>query len=315
MKALTVTIPDDDLFERLQGAARTWGSDVELIQWDMQAPLPSELAAQVDVVVIGHYWNGKFDWGLLKDLPNLKMVQLPSAGYEHALPHLPPGVVLCNGRGVHSAETAELAVGLILAMQRGIAAARDNQHLGQWVFTHYQSLADRRVLVVGAGSVGTAVVSRLKPFEVTITLVSRNEDLLPDGTIVHPVSQLPNLALDAEIMVIAVPLNEETYHLIDDKILSALPDDALVVNVSRGDVIDQQALLQHLVAGRLRAALDVTSPEPLPADNPLWTAPNVLITPHQGGNTDAGYPRFATLVESQINNILTSEVLENVVRD
>ena len=310
---LTVTVPNADLLHRLQGAAGAWADKVELIPWDMQAPLPSEVAAKVNLAIIGHYWEGKFDWNLLKTLPNLQIVQLPSAGYEHAAPFVPPGVTLCNGRGVHSAETAELAVGLILAMQRGIADAREHQRNHQWVFTHLDSLADRRVIIVGNGSVGQALAARLKPFEVEIKMVAREAEANSNGTLVYPVKELVELVENADIVALAVPANAETYHLIDDEILTAMPDGALLVNVARGTIVDQQALLKHLQAGRLRAALDVTTPEPLPPDDPLWDAPNVLITPHQGGNTNAGYSRFGDLVQRQINHLVSNEPLENVV--
>jgi len=315
VKPFVVTIPNDDLYQRLQSQEAHWDGRIKMIPWAMHEPLPKEIAEQVDMVVIGHYWEGKSDWTLLKELPNLKIVQLPSAGFEHALPHIPQGVVLCNGRGVHSAETAELAVGLVIAMQRGIAAARDDQQKHEWNFAHYQSLADRRVLIVGNGSVGQAVAKRLAPFEVELTYVNRDGGVNPDGTVIHPTKDLKQLAGNAEIMILTVPLNDETYHLINDEILQALPDDALVVNVARGRVVDQQALLKHLYSGRIRAALDVTTPEPLPKDDPLWDAPNVLITPHQGGNTDATYPRFGALVKRQLNHIINHQPLENIVNE
>jgi len=312
-KVLTVAISSADLRQRLHDDLKAWGSRVEIIEWNMQEALPSDVAERVDMVVVGHYWEGRTNWNLLREMPNVSIIQVPSAGYEHVVPYVPPGVILCNGRGVHSAETAELAVGLMLAMQRGIAESRDNQREHKWVFSHLESLADRKVLVVGNGSVGQAIIDRLKPFEVELVVVARESGITSDGSIVHPVADLEKLVTDVDIMVLAIPLNDETFHLIDEKILSALPAGALLVNVARGGIVDQVALLQHLETGRLRAALDVTTPEPLPADDPLWSAPNVLITPHQGGNTNAGYPRFAAIVRRQINHLLNGEALENVV--
>lgn len=312
---LTVSISSDDLINRLQAdLAGPWRGRVEIVKWEMQAALPQDTAARINAIVIGHYWEGNINWDLLRLLPNLKLVQLPSAGFDHALPYVPQGAVLCSGRGVHSAETAELAIGLILAMQRGIAAARDHQREHRWAFEHLDSLIDRRVVLVGHGSVGQAIAHRLRAFDVDLVIVDRNPVFDDGSSKVFPVAELATLVSNADILVLSVPLNVETRHLVDSRVLAALPAGALVVNVARGGVLDQDALLAELQAGRLRAALDVTTPEPLPPDHPLWDAPNLLITPHQGGNTNAGYPRFAALVRRQINHLLNDEPLENVVR-
>jgi len=305
---LTVTIPDDDLMGRLSDLR-----GVELVPWDLLSPLPDEVAARVDVVVIGHYWVEVERWERLAQVQNLRYLLLPSAGFEHALRFVPPGAVLCNGRGVHSAGTAELAVGLILAAQRGLVDALDAQRAGRWHNPFGQSLADRRVLVVGAGSVADALVARLAPFEVSITQVARTARPGAGGIDVHGIDELHDLLPSADIVVLTVPLDRTTYHLLDATALAALPDGALVVNVARGKVIDTDALLAELTSGRLRASLDVTDPEPLPADHPLWRAPGTIITAHQGGNTDATYPRVAALVRRQLEHLLAGEPLENVV--
>ena len=304
-RVLTVTVPDEDLLARVSDLA----DRVELVLWDCLAPLPVEVAARVDLVQIGHYWVQPDRWRRLHDLPNLKYVLLPSAGFEHALPLVPEHVTLCNGRGVHSTGTAELALALVLASQRGLADAVLAQQEGRWSSPELPSLADRRVLVVGAGSVAEAIVARLRPFEVAITTVGRTPR---DG--VHGVAELPALLPEADIVVLAVPYSPATHHLLDAAGLAALPDGALVVNVARGRVVDQDALLAELQSGRLRAALDVADPEPLPSDHPLWRAPNTLITAHQGGNSDATYPRVAALLRRQLEHLLADEPLENIVR-
>jgi len=222
--------------------------------------------------------------------------------------HIPAGVTVCNGRGVHSAGTAELAVALILASQRGLVDAVDAQRTGRWHNPELHSLADRRVLVVGAGSVAQGVVDRLAPFEVQLTQVARSAR----GS-VRGIDELSALLAVCDVVVLTVPLDHTTYHLLDAAMLAALPDGALVVNVARGKVVDTDALLAELSAGRLRAALDVTDPEPLPPSHGLWYAPNTLITAHQGGNTDATYPRVAALVRRQLEHLLAGEPLENVV--
>lgn len=301
---LTVTVPDEDLLDRLSGLA----DRVELVRWDLRDALDAELAARVSMVVIGHYWTTPDRYTRLRDLPDLRYVQLPSAGFEHALPHVPAGVTVCNGRGVHSAGTAELAVGLVLAAQRGLVDAARAMTEGRWANPELPSLADRRVLLVGAGSVAEAVAARLAPFEVQLTQVARTAR----GS-VRSVADLDALLPQADVVVLTVPLDRTTYHLLDARRLALLPDGALVVNVARGKVLDTQALLAELSAGRLRAALDVTDPEPLPSDHPLWHAPNLLITAHQGGNSDATYPRVAALVARQLENLLAGREPENVV--
>jgi phosphoglycerate dehydrogenase-like enzyme len=301
---LTVTLPDTDLAERLADLA----DRVEFVQWDLLSPLPPEVAERVSVVQIGHYWGDPARWRRLPEAKNLRYVMLPSAGFEHAVPHLWPGVTLCNGRGVHSAGTAELAVGLILASQRGLVEAIDAQRAGRWHNPELSSLADRRVLIVGAGSLAQALAARLRPFEVDLTMVGRTAR----GD-VRSIDELPDLLAHTDIVVLTVPYSTQTHHLLDATALAALPDGALVVNVARGRVVDTDALLAELVAGRLRAGLDVTDPEPLPPDHPLWRTPGVIITAHQGGNSTATYPRVAALLRRQLEHLLADEPPENVV--
>ncbi len=301
---LTVTVPDQELLDRLSDMS----DRVELVLWDLLSPLPTDVAQRVRVVQIGHYWAAPERWKRLYETPNLEYVMLPSAGFEHAIPRVPPGTILCNGRGVHSTGTSELALALILASQRGLVDALAAQRDGHWYNPELPSLADRRVLVVGAGSVAQAVVDRLVPFEVEITQVARTAR---DG--VHGIDELVPLLRAADIVVLTVPGSPETHHLLDATTLAALPDGALVVNVARGPVVDTDALLTELQSGRLRAALDVTDPEPLPSDHPLWHAPNTIITAHQGGNSDATYGRVASLVRRQLEHLLAGEEPENVV--
>ena len=305
---LTVTVPTPDLLDRLADLT----DRVRLVLWDLVEPLPDEVAAQVEMVVIPHYFVRPGGFDVLRTLPNLRLVQLPSAGFEHAVPHVPAGVTVCNGRGVHSTGTAELALALILAMQRGLVGSVRAMAAGEWHNPFGPSLADRRVLVVGAGSVADAVVARLLPFEVAVTRVARTARGTPQGR-VHGVDELPALVPDADVVVLTVPLDENTHHLVDAALLARMADGALLVNVARGKVVDTDALLAELRTGRLRAALDVTDPEPLPPDHPLWHAPNVLVTAHQGGNTDATFPRVAALVRRQLETLLAGGEPVNVV--
>lgn len=245
---------------------------------------------------------------IIDRMPKVEVVQTLTAGYDNVLPHLRPGITLCNARGVHDASTAELAVGLAIAAQRGLGDFARAQTHGEWLSGRRLSLADRRVLLVGYGAIGEAIERRLAPFECEITRVART---VRDG--VSAISELPELLPHAEIVILIVPLTEQTTHLVDTDFLAAMPDDALLVNVARGPVVDTDALLAELQTGRLRAALDVTDPEPLPPDHPLWTAPGVLISPHVGGNSTAFLPRALRLVSEQLWRYAEGKPLENVV--
>nr|WP_281373298.1 NAD(P)-dependent oxidoreductase [Kineococcus aurantiacus] len=202
---------------------------------------------------------------------------------------------------------------MAIAALRGIGDDARAMAAGEWNPSRRTSLADRRVLVVGWGGVGRATAARLAPFECSVTAVGTRARV-QDGVPVHAVEELPDLLPQHDVVVLACPLTERTRGLVDRGFLAALPDGALVVNVARGPVVDTAALLAELRAGRLRAALDVTDPEPLPADHPLWTAPGVLVTPHVGGNSTAFRPRMLTLLRDQIARLAAGRELRNVVR-
>ncbi|TQL02748.1 2-hydroxyacid dehydrogenase [Cellulomonas sp. SLBN-39] len=246
--------------------------------------------------------------------PRVRFVQLSTAGYEHVRGVLPAHVTVANGRGVHSDETAELAVGLVLAQLRGIDVFARRMAVQYWEpgLVKRPSLAGKRVLVVGAGSIGTEIRSRLLAFRTTVTLVGRTSRDTPDGH-VHGVDELPSLLPHADVVVVVIPLTDLSEGLVDAAFLGAMPDGALLVNVARGRVVDTAALLAELGSGRLRAALDVTDPEPLPPEHPLWRAPNLLITPHVGGDTPLTEVRVTELVRRQLTALVAGTPLENVV--
>lgn len=245
---------------------------------------------------------------VVTQMPSLEVVQLLTAGYESALSLVRPGVLLCNAGGVHDASTAELALALILASLRGVDDFARAMPNGQWLSSRRPALADRRVVVVGAGGVGRAIARRIEPFEATVTLVGRSA-----REAVAAIDDLPALLPDADVVVLAVPLTDGTRHLVDDAFLSRMQAGALLVNVARGAVVDTAALLAHVSSGRIRAALDVTDPEPLPPDHPLWTTPGVLISPHVGGNSSAFLPRARALVSDQLARWSSGRDLLSVV--
>jgi phosphoglycerate dehydrogenase-like enzyme len=294
---LRVSLPG----EQLAGALGDVSGRVELLRWDMAGPSPRD---DLDLVVVPYLpGNGHLRW--LAGV-RTRLVQAQYLGYDGVAEALPPGHVYANARGVHETSTAELALALLLAGQRGIADFV--RAAGPGAPAWYPSLADRRVLVLGQGGVGRAVEARLAPFEVDLVRVARTAR---EG--VHGIAELPELLPACEVVIVGVPLTGETVHLVDAGFLAALPDGAIVVNVARGRVADTAAILGEARTGRLRFALDVTDPEPLPVGHELFRLPNVLISPHAGGRSSAMLPRVARLVRRQIDLLLTGGEPVNVV--
>ncbi|HWG98098.1 MAG TPA: 2-hydroxyacid dehydrogenase [Pilimelia sp.] len=248
-------------------------------------------------------------------LPELRVVQLLTAGADAWVGRLPPGVALHDARGVHDSSTAEWVVAAVLAAVRDFPAFVRAQTERRWAYaerTPTDELAGKRVLLVGAGAIGEAIAVRLAPFGVTLTRVARTAR--PE-TGVHGVADLPALLPDADVVVLVVPLTGQTRGLVDAAFLAAMPDGALLVNAARGPVVDTAALTAQLATGRIAAALDVTDPEPLPAEHPLWDMPNVLLTPHVAGSVRGLLPRAYRLVGEQLRRYAAGQPLRNEVRD
>jgi phosphoglycerate dehydrogenase-like enzyme len=199
-------------------------------------------------------------------------------------------------------------VTVTLAAQRGIPFFVREQDARRWSFSTHRSLVGARVLVVGAGDIGRAIGRMLAGFDVDLTYVARTarED-------VRAMADLPDLLPHADVVIVIVPVTEETTGMVDAAFLAAMPDGALLVNAARGVIVDTDALVAELSSGRLRAALDVTEPEPLPPGHPLWTAPGLLLTPHVGGAVPETGARAAAAVTDQLARIVAGEPLENVV--
>ncbi|MEV4686810.1 2-hydroxyacid dehydrogenase [Microbacterium sp. LWH3-1.2] len=302
-RILVVSVPTEQLAADL-GALP---DNVELVVWPMDAAAPRD---RFDIVVPPYMSTAR----VLEHLEGVEvaLVQGQSIGYDGVADALPTGLVFANAASVHETSTAELAVGLALTAQRHIDAFAVDTAAGRWAPVFAESLADRRVLLLGYGGVGKAVAARLQPFEVELTPVaSRARD--EDGVAVHGIDELPELLPHAEIVILTLPGGEATQGLVDDAFLSALPDGALIVNVGRGTLVDTDALVDHVRRGRIRAALDVTDPEPLPQGHALWGLPGVLIAPHVGGASSAMRPRVAKLVRTQIERLAAGEPPINVV--
>ncbi|MEI5101406.1 2-hydroxyacid dehydrogenase [Streptomyces sp. PmtG] len=249
-------------------------------------------------------------------MTSLRVVQTLTAGIDHVEPglkSLAPGVQLCNARGVHETSTAELALTLILSSLRGMPRFVEGQRVQEWRSGFYPALADKSVLIVGYGSIGSAIEDRLAPFECArVARVARSERTTERG-VVHSLGALPRLLPEADVVILSTPLTDATRGLAGAEFLSRMKDGALLVNVARGPVVDTKALLAELDSGRITAALDVTDPEPLPPGHPLWQAPGVLISPHVGGSSSAFLPRARRLLAAQLRRYVAGEPLANVV--
>jgi phosphoglycerate dehydrogenase-like enzyme len=254
------------------------------------------------------YLGSRADVEVIDRMSGLRVVQTLTAGVDNVRDRIPEDVTLCNGRGIHETSTAELALTLVLASLRGVPGFVRAQERGRWAFEWRPALADRRVLLIGAGAVGAAIEARLAPFEVELVKVGRTPR---EG--VHGVADLSRLLPGADVVIVVVPLTEETRGLVDAQFLAAMKDGALLANLARGAVVVTDDLVAELGRGRISAALDVVDPEPLPADHPLWSAPNLLISPHVGGASSAMWPRAYRLVRDQLHRFAAGQPLANVM--
>jgi phosphoglycerate dehydrogenase-like enzyme len=236
------------------------------------------------------------------------VIQPLTAGYDNVQPFVPADVTLCNAAGVHDDATSELAVLLTLSALRDMPRSFKAQQDHHWETYFARSLADKTVLLIGYGNVGKAAEKRLLGFGCKVIPVARTA-----RDHVHAISELPNLIPTADVVMLIVPNNPGTVNLVDAKFLASMKDDSVLVNVARGVVVDTDALVAELKTGRISAALDVTEPEPLPADHPLWSLPNVIITSHNGGEGDVFWNRARTRIHSQFDLWLAGKPLECVI--
>jgi phosphoglycerate dehydrogenase-like enzyme len=279
---------------------------IEADVWSGGEEFPTS-ADQVEFVVLPHGQKPEVI-RKLGTLPRLRTIQILSAGADHVLPYVPGDIRLCNARGAHTPATAELTVGLIIASLRNFPRFAVAQHEGRWDTTLSDPVAGKHVLIVGYGDIGAAVERRLAGWDVAVERIARTAR---DG--VHAIAELPELLPAADVVVILVPVTDETRQLVNKDFLAAMKDGALLVNAARGVVVDTDALLAELTSGRLRAALDVTDPEPLPAGHPLWQAPGLLLTPHVGGAIHEVRERGYQVVAAQLARLAAGEPLRNAI--
>ena len=293
---------------------------------------------QVQLVPLGHSSNDiheidfwipplyrKFAESQYARLRGVKVVQSLLAGVDWMLPWIAPEITLCDGQGLHDMPVAEWIVGGILGMLKRFPEFRDCQRAeywdGQLVDGKFpggsepppyrilgEEMAGKQVLIVGYGGIGAAVEKRLQGFDVDIVRVARSAR---PGVV--PVSELPNLLPLADVVVLLVPLTAETQGMMNADLLGRMKPGALLVNAARGSVVDTDALLQGLQAGRIHALLDVTDPEPLPKGHPLWSAPNCFLTPHAAASTPGFFIRGYRFAAEQMQRYLARETLRNIV--
>jgi phosphoglycerate dehydrogenase-like enzyme len=286
-------------------------SGVEVVTYDPNAASLSDQQRTAEVF-LPPYRGSERPFPLVKQLPNLRLVQLLSAGVDEWNPHVPPGVMLANARGAHAGPVSEWILSAILTTYRRWPALIRYQDQHTWAHrlpgTDFETLHGKRVLIVGAGAIGTAVAHLLPPFGASPTLVGRSAR----GD-VRGVDELPNLVNEHDIVVVICPLTLDTQGLINAKILAAMPDGALLVNAGRGRIVDTDALVQELAAQRLRAALDVTDPEPLPADHPLWTCPGLIVSPHSARTVPGTSQLCYEVASQQVAALAAGETPPNAV--
>lgn len=270
-------------------------------------PLPDVLG-HADVLIAGFFHERPAE--AIPRLDGLRVVQSLSAGVDMLVSHVPAGVTLCDGSGIHDVSVSEWVVMAILAMRRRLPEHVLQQQQAAWRFGGGADIEGATVLIVGYGSIGRALETRLMALGANVTRVARSRR---DG--VHGVEELPALLPHADVVVLLVPLTQETRGLVDAEFIEHMRDAALLVNAARGAIIDTDALLDALRQERIRAALDVTDPEPLPDGHPLWTAPGVLITPHIGGAVARVFERGWRFAGEQVRRYMAGERLRNIVVD
>ncbi|WP_085910869.1 MULTISPECIES: 2-hydroxyacid dehydrogenase [Pseudonocardia] len=301
MTPVTVLVPQTEGVEILSEV-----DGLRPVLYDPEKPLPDEAATAR--ALVPPFLATSDAIALTDGMPKLEIVQLLTAGAEAWIGKLPDGVALSDGRGAHGGATAEWVVSVLLAVYRHLDRFVRAQDRGVWDYHRTEELAGKKILIIGAGDVGAKTKARLEPFDVEITLVGRSAR---DG--VHGWDELPQLLPRHDATVLIVPLTDETRGMVNAEFLAAMPDGALLVNGARGPVCDTDALLAELTSGRLRAAVDVTDPEPLPEGHPLFSAPGLLLTPHVGGSVPLAMRRAYGVAAEQLAAFAAGDEPPNLV--
>lgn len=299
--AVIVLVPDDYGITAMSGI-----DGVRPMRYHPGEPLPDG-SEHAEVLV--PQLLSRADTVDLTRLPKLRLVQLLTAGADGWIGKLPDGVRVSTGRGAHGASSAEWVMAALLHIYRELGRFVDAQRAQHWLSHQSDTLVGKRILVVGAGDLAGELVRRLAGFDTVVTLVGTRAR---DG--VRSIDELPGLLGGQDVVVLTVPVTSRTTGMVDAAFLAAMKDNAVLVNIARGPIVNTNALLAELNSGRLRAALDVTDPEPLPPGHPLWTAPNLLLTPHVGGNSSGRRERGYAVARAEITRFVAGEDPKNLVR-
>lgn len=254
--------------------------------------------------------------GLLSEHPGLRWVHTGSAGIDHVVtPALVrSGVMLTKSAGVHASTIAEWAVLGILALEKDLPRVIEQQRQRVWKKIERDELAGKRVVILGAGPIASEIARRLRPFGMPLVCVRRQTELHPLFDQTYPSSRIHQAVRDADWLVVALPLTRETRGIVDDQLLRSLPTRCRLINVARGEVVDQRALVEALSQQRIAGAvLDVFAEEPLPPDHPLWSMPRVIVLPHTTWNSPQAKRRQLDLFLENLRRYVEEEPLLHVV--
>ncbi|MGO2809259.1 MAG: 2-hydroxyacid dehydrogenase [Glutamicibacter arilaitensis] len=302
----TISFPTQELID----AVGPIPENLKAVIWDLENE-PRTPLGDIEIAVLP-YMASPQRLKNIRQAPNLKIVQTQTTGYDGMVDLIGDRADINTAAGVHAAATAEMAIGLAIASLRGYPQAVRDQQSGHWNPLQWPGLADRTVALVGVGGIGEEIRKRLEPFEVNLLRFGSTARTDEHGQ-VFATADLAAHAAEIEVLILIVPLNDSTHHLVDAELLAQLPDGATVVNVARGPVVQTEAIVAEVASGRLNMASDVFDPEPLPADHPLWQHPNALVIPHNGGNTKAFFPRMVKLLKKQVQSWAAGHDGENLV--
>jgi phosphoglycerate dehydrogenase-like enzyme len=249
----------------------------------------------------------------LRQLTSLKVIQSYAAGIDRLTKFIPPGVIFCNGRGLHDSAVSEWVVGAILAVYNKFDHFYAQKKIGTWNSVTTDTLEGDTVMIFGYGAIGQSIEKRLSGFGLNFHRVARTGRTESDGKQVHSFKDVGDLLPSTNVLVNILPLTKETDGIINADILQRLPDGALVVNAGRGRTLDTGALIPELQSGRLRAALDTTEPEPIPDSHPLWTTPNLFLSQHSSGTSTDYMDKVFPFIHEQLRRYIAGEPLQNVV--
>ncbi len=300
-RPLRVLVPNEEGVRALAGSP-----DLLAIRYDARQA-PSAEQQQAAVMVTGAS-AVEPEVAFMRALPKLRLLQILNAGFEQWVGHLPAGVALSNARGAHGRSTAEWAVAALLAHYRELTRFAAAQSQRRWEHHTTASLDGKLVAILGAGDIGTHLQRMLAPFGCRLMLVGRRRR---DDVVT--MDEFRAAAAEQDVVILVVPVTKETRGLVDASFLRGLKDGAVLVNPGRGSLVVTDALLRETQSGRLRAILDVTDPEPLPADHPLWASPGVTITPHVAGDTAGAMQRAWTVAVQQLGMYAHGQAPSNLV--